>query len=74
MVIPNDTPEPYTFAFSQVEPVQKPGGTVKIADSRSFKVSDKIAVAEVVVEVDGIRCVVNHLSNRCRFANMFRIQ
>lgn len=55
MVIPNDTPEPYTFAFSGVEPTQKPGGTVKIADARNFKVSDQIAVAEVTVEVGGIR-------------------
>ena len=54
-VIPNNTPEPYTYAFSQVEPMRKPGGTVKIADSSNFKVSSKIAVGEVVVDVGGMR-------------------
>lgn len=73
MVIPNDTPDPYTFAFSQVEPIQKPGGTVKIADSQTFTVSDQLAVAEVVVEVDGMRYVATQAPNKNQIANKFSI-
>lgn len=55
MVVPNDTPQPFTFAFSKVVPEKKMGGTVKVVDSRSFSVANKIAAAEVEIEVGGIR-------------------
>ncbi|KAF9481735.1 Bicupin, oxalate decarboxylase/oxidase [Pholiota conissans] len=55
MVVPNDTPNPYTFQFSKVKPEQKQAGTVKIVDSRSFNVSTTIAAAEVELEVGGLR-------------------
>jgi hypothetical protein len=58
MVIPNDTPIPYTFKFSDVPAMQKPGGTVKIVDSRTFKASKDIAAAEVTVEPGAMRLVV----------------
>lgn len=60
MVVPNPTDPKYFFAypFSKVEPVKYPGGTVKVADSRSFEASKNIAVAEVEVEVGGIRYVL----------------
>lgn len=54
-VIPNNTPEPYTFAASKVNATKVPGGTVKTVDSRTFKVSKTIAMNEVTVEVGGIR-------------------
>ncbi|TFK81301.1 oxalate decarboxylase [Polyporus arcularius HHB13444] len=43
------TPEPYTFDFASMTPTQYAGGTVKVADSRNFKVAKTIAVAEVTV-------------------------
>ena len=49
------TPEPFTFDFTSVKPTQYPGGTVKVADSRNFKVAKKIAVAEVTVEPGAMR-------------------
>lgn len=55
MVVPNDTPNPFTFEFSKVAPVRKPGGTVKIVDTRTFKVSQKISAAEVELDVGGLR-------------------
>ena len=55
MVVPNDTPQPFTFAFSKVVPEEKLGGTVKVVDSRSFSVANKIAAAEVEIEVGGMR-------------------
>lgn len=73
MVIPNDTPDPYTFALSQVEPIQKPGGTVKIADSQTFTVSDQLAVAEVVVEVDGMRYAATHSPNKNQLLTSFSV-
>ena len=36
-------------------PRKKLGGTVKVVDSRSFSVANKIAAAEVEIEVGGIR-------------------
>ena len=47
MVVPNDSPIPYTFQFSQVPALQKPGGTVKVVDSRTFKASKTIAAAVI---------------------------
>lgn len=58
MVIPNNTPEPYTFAWSKVTPTKLQGGSVKVADSRTFKVSKTITAAEVTVEVGGMRYIV----------------
>ncbi|KAF9264373.1 oxalate decarboxylase [Marasmius fiardii PR-910] len=48
-------PLPYSFAFSDVEPTQLGGGTVKIADSRTFNISTSISVAEVTVEPGALR-------------------
>ena len=55
MVVPNDTPNPFTFEFSKVAPAKKPGGTVKIVDTRTFKISQKISAAEVELDVGGLR-------------------
>ena len=56
VVSPNgEIPTPFTFQFSKVKPTQHSGGTVKIADSRTFKISKEIAVAEVTVEPGAIR-------------------
>jgi hypothetical protein len=55
MVIPNNTPNPYTFRLSRVQPKKTPGGSVKVVDSRTFKVAKKISAVEVVVEVGGMR-------------------
>ncbi|OSD06480.1 oxalate decarboxylase [Trametes coccinea BRFM310] len=49
------TPLPYTFDFANMQPTQYAGGTVKIADSRNFKVAKTIAVAEVTVEPGSMR-------------------
>jgi hypothetical protein len=59
MVVPNDTPNPFTFEFSKVAPVRKPGGTVKIVDTRTFKVSQKISAAEVELDVGGLRYLIS---------------
>jgi len=59
MVVPNNTPNPFTFEFSKVAPVKKPGGTVKIVDTRTFKVSQKISAAEVELDVGGLRYLVS---------------
>jgi oxalate decarboxylase family bicupin protein len=57
IVVPNPTDPKYFFTYplSKVEPKQYPGGTIKIADSRNFEVAKKIAVAEVTVDVGGMR-------------------
>ena len=74
MVIPNNTPDNYTFLLSQVEPTKLNGGTIKVVDSRTFKVSTTIAVAEITVEVGGMRYVPNSPSgdicetNQCQSA------
>ncbi|CAK5261957.1 unnamed protein product [Mycena citricolor] len=54
-VIPNNTPNPYTYALSKVQGEKKPGGTVKVVDSRTFKVATQISAAEVTVDVGGMR-------------------
>ncbi|KAB5591791.1 Oxalate decarboxylase [Ceratobasidium theobromae] len=46
---------PYSFAASKANSTKVPGGTVKVVDSRTFQVSKTIAMAEVSVEVGGIR-------------------
>lgn len=47
--------DPYSFAFSDVPATQLAGGTVKIADSTTFKVAQTIAVGEVTVEPGAMR-------------------
>ena len=54
-VIPNNTPYPFTFQLSKVPAVKKIGGLVKIVDTRTFTVSEKISAAEVEIEVGGMR-------------------
>ncbi|KAM5530414.1 hypothetical protein V8D89_015925 [Ganoderma adspersum] len=48
-------PEPYSYDFANMAPTRYAGGTVKIADSRNFKVAKEIAVAEVSVEPNSMR-------------------
>ncbi|KAK7037809.1 hypothetical protein VNI00_010770 [Paramarasmius palmivorus] len=48
-------PDPYSFALSQVNATNVSGGTVKIVDSTTFKVSKTIAAAEVTVNPGAIR-------------------
>ena len=67
MVVPNDTPNPFTFEFSKVAPVRKPGGTVKIVDTRTFKVSQKISAAEVELDVGGLRYLFSFALGHDRF-------
>lgn len=55
MVVPNDTPIPYTFPMSQVEGTKTAGGTYKVVDSRTFTAATTICAAEVTVEVGGMR-------------------
>lgn len=55
MVVPNNSPVPYTFNFSKVVREKMQGGTVKVVDSRTFTASEKIAAAEVELEVGGLR-------------------
>ncbi|KAF5354906.1 hypothetical protein D9756_005521 [Leucocoprinus leucothites] len=57
LVVPNPTDPKYFFTYplSRTEPARFSGGTVKIADSRNFEVAKKIAVAEVSVDVGGLR-------------------
>ncbi|KAJ7468012.1 putative oxalate decarboxylase/oxidase [Mycena latifolia] len=55
MVVPNTTPNPYTFALSKVVGTKKPGGTIKVVDSRTFNVAQAISAVEVTVEVGGMR-------------------
>ncbi|KAJ7100105.1 Bicupin oxalate decarboxylase oxidase [Mycena belliarum] len=55
MVVPNNTPHPYTFALSKVTGATKPGGSIKVVDSRTFQVAQAISAVEVTVEVGGMR-------------------
>ncbi|KAI0710195.1 oxalate decarboxylase [Earliella scabrosa] len=48
-------PNPFIYKLSQVNATQLDGGSVKIVDSRTFTISEKIAVAEVSVEPGAIR-------------------
>ncbi|KAK7017362.1 oxalate decarboxylase [Favolaschia claudopus] len=48
-------PDPYSFALSKVNATKLSGGSVKIVDSTTFKVSTTIAAAEVTVEPGAIR-------------------
>ncbi|KAF8650595.1 hypothetical protein AX16_005180 [Volvariella volvacea WC 439] len=48
-------PDPYSFKFSEVPETKLPGGSVKIVDSSTFKISKTIAAAEVTVEPGAMR-------------------
>ncbi|CAE6417481.1 unnamed protein product [Rhizoctonia solani] len=48
-------PLPFSFAASKAPATNTTGGSVKIIDSRTFNVSKTISVAEVTVEVGGMR-------------------
>ena len=50
-------PNPFTFKFSAVQPTQYSGGTIKVADSTTFKAATSIAAAEVTVEPGALRYV-----------------
>jgi len=54
-VVPNDTPEPYTFALSKVKGTKLSGGSIKVVDARTFRVAQTICAAEITVEVGGMR-------------------
>ncbi|KAG6843607.1 hypothetical protein H0H87_002625, partial [Tephrocybe sp. NHM501043] len=47
-------PKPFLFPFSKVKPHKFSGGTVKIADTSTFKISKTMTVAEVTVEPGAI--------------------
>jgi hypothetical protein len=48
-------PNPFSFPLSKVNATKLNGGTVKIVDSTTFKISTKIAMAEVTVEPGDLR-------------------
>ncbi|KAG5636228.1 hypothetical protein H0H81_008735 [Sphagnurus paluster] len=48
-------PEPYSFPLSKVKPTKLSGGSVKVVDSTTFKISKTITAAEVTVEPGAIR-------------------
>lgn len=50
-----EVPNPLSFVWSKVNETKYPGGSVKIIDSTTFKVSTLIAAAEVTVEPGAIR-------------------
>jgi oxalate decarboxylase family bicupin protein len=50
-----EVPNPFSFAWSKVNETQYPGGSAKIIDSTTFKISTSIAAAEVTVEPGAIR-------------------
>jgi len=59
IIVPNSADPEYVFTYSlsTIQPTKYEGGTVKIADSRNFKVAKNIAVAEVSVDVGGMRYI-----------------
>jgi len=65
MVIPNNTPLPYTFPLSKMKAIETSGGRVKVADTRTFEVSTTISAAEVEVDVGGLRELHVRLSFCC---------
>jgi len=48
-------PDPFSFPLSKVNATKLSGGTVKIVDSTIFKISTRIAVADVTVEPGALR-------------------
>ena len=59
IIVPNSADPEYVFTYSlsAIQPTKYEGGTVKIADSRNFKVAKNIAAAEVSVDVGGMRYI-----------------
>lgn len=54
-MIPNNTPNPFTFLLSKVNATKTPGKSVKVVDSKTFWVAEKVSAVEVEVEVGGMR-------------------
>ena len=58
-VAPSDpqgqVPNPFSYPLSKVNATKLNGGSVKIVDSTIFKVSTRIAVADVTVEPGALR-------------------
>jgi oxalate decarboxylase/phosphoglucose isomerase-like protein (cupin superfamily) len=58
-VAPSDpqgqVPDPFSYPLSKVNATKLNGGTAKIVDSTTFKVSTRIAVADVTVEPGALR-------------------
>ncbi|TCD65244.1 hypothetical protein EIP91_002952 [Steccherinum ochraceum] len=52
---PQGLSEPFTYEFSKTPATQFTGGTIKVADSRTFKVAQEISVAEVTVAPGAMR-------------------
>ncbi|KAJ7031950.1 hypothetical protein C8F04DRAFT_1262340 [Mycena alexandri] len=52
-----------TFALSKVPGAKKPGGSVKVVDSRTFKVAQTFSAAEVMVEAGNVGYVRPSLGN-----------
>jgi oxalate decarboxylase/phosphoglucose isomerase-like protein (cupin superfamily) len=52
-------PDSFSFELSKVKPLETSGGSVRIVDSTTFKVSTTIAAAEVTVEPGAMRWVLN---------------
>ena len=50
-----EIPNPFSFAWSKINETMYPGGSVKIIDSTTFKVSTSIAAAEVTVQPGAVR-------------------
>jgi hypothetical protein len=48
-------PNPFSYPLSKVNATKLNGGTAKIVDSTTFKVSKKIAAADVTVEPGALR-------------------
>jgi oxalate decarboxylase len=48
-------PQSYTWHMHAQEPTKTPGGQIRITDSRSFRVSERIAAALVEIEPGGMR-------------------
>lgn len=55
MVVPNNTPLNYTFPMSKLSATNAPGGSYKVVDTQLFPAATTICVAEVTVEVGGMR-------------------
>jgi oxalate decarboxylase len=50
-----DVPNPFSFRMMEMQPVQAPGGTVRIIDSKVFKASEHIAAAYVEINPGAMR-------------------
>ncbi|PWN42849.1 Bicupin, oxalate decarboxylase/oxidase [Ceraceosorus guamensis] len=50
-----EVPDSFTYNFSEQKPIDLPGGSVKVVDSRNFKASKTIAAVEVTIEPGAMR-------------------